>query len=147
MWFIDGLIQTPGATALLPEHVTALLNDPDTRIRITHTTPGTADGTPRQRRTYRPGKALAAKVRARDRHCRFPGCSVPANRCHLDHLTPHPHGETIEANLHTLCSAHHGFKHHAGWTVTMTPDGTCTWTTPTGRTHTTTPPAHFDTAA
>jgi hypothetical protein len=29
----------------------------------------------------------------------------------------------------------------------MTPDGTCTWTTPTGRIHTTTPPDPYDTAA
>ena len=147
VWFIPGLVQTPGATALLPAHVTALLADPDTRVRVTDTTPGAADGTRKQRRTYRPHAALAAKVRARDRHCRFPGCSVPATRCHLDHVIPHPHGETTEANLQALCPAHHGFKHHAGWTVTMTPDGTCTWATPTGRTHTTSPPDPHDTAA
>ena len=147
VWFIPGLVQTPGATALLPSQITALLADPDTRIRVTDTTPGVADGTRQQRRTYRPHAALAAKVRARDRHCRFPGCSVPANRCHLDHVTPHPVGETIEANLQTLCPAHHGFKHHAGWTVTMTADGTCTWITPAGRNHTTTPPNAQDTAA
>ena len=32
-----------------------------------------------------------------------------------------------------------GFKHHAGWQVTMDPVGTCTWTAPDGRTHTTRP--------
>ena len=102
---------------------------------------------PPRRRTYRPGKALAARVRARDGHCRFPGCSVPAARCDLDHVIAHPLGETVEANLQSLCRAHHGFKHHAGWRVTMTDDGECTWTAPTGRTHTTTPASSRDLAA
>ena len=86
-------------------------------------------------------------MRARDRHCRFPGCSVPATRCQLDHVTAFPRGHTVEANLQCLCPAHHGFKHHAGWTVTMTPHGTCAWTAPTGRTHTTTPGSARDLAA
>ncbi len=68
------------------------------------------------RRTYRPRKALVERVRARDGHCRFPGCSVPARRCQLDHLVPYPLGDTAEANLHCLCPTHHAFKHHAGWT-------------------------------
>ena len=116
-----------------------LLADADTRIRVTVTRPGGADGDAGRRRTYRPGKALAARVHARDGHCRFPGCSVPAVRCQLDHVVPHPMGETTEDNLQSLCPAHHGFKHHAGWTVTMTTEGACHWTTPAGRTHTTVP--------
>jgi hypothetical protein len=147
VWFVDGLVHAPGAAALLPDQVVALLHDPDTRIRVTTSQAGAADGPAPRRRTHRPGRALAARVRARDRHCRFPGCSVPATRCHLDHVTAFPHGDTVEANLQTLCPAHHGFKHHAGWTVTMTPDGTCAWTTPTGRTHTTTPGSARDRAA
>ena len=146
-WFVDGLVEAPGAAALLPEQVVALLADPDTGLRITSGEAGSADGDLARRRTYRPRKALAAKVRARDRRCRFPGCSVPAVRCHLDHVVPHPVGDTTEANLQSLCPAHHGFKHHAGWTVTMTPDGTCRWTTPAGTTHTTTPASARDAAA
>ena len=45
-------------------------------------------------------------------------------------------------NLHALCRVHHGFKHHAGWTVRMDPDGTCHWSTPTGH-HFTTGPWHY----
>ena len=147
IWFVDGLVEAPGATALLPEQVTALLSDPDTLVRISTAAIGTDDAGPARRLTYRPGRALAARVRARDRHCRFPGCSVPAKRCHLDHVTAFPHGDTVEDNLQCLCAAHHGFKHHAGWTVTMTDDGTCAWTTPTGTTHTTTPGTTRDVAA
>ncbi|HET6968146.1 MAG TPA: hypothetical protein VFI44_07705 [Ornithinibacter sp.] len=147
IWFVDGLVEAPGATALLPEQVTALLADPDTLVRINSAAIGTADAGPARRQTYRPGRALAARVRARDRHCRFPGCSVPAKRCHLDHVTAFPHGDTVEDNLQCLCPAHHGFKHHAGWTVTMTDDGACAWTTPTGTTHMTTPGTTRDVAA
>lgn len=147
VWFVPGLVQTPGAGALLPDQVAALLNDPDTRVRIIDGTPGSADGRLRQRRTYRPHAALAAKVRARDGHCRFPGCSVQTRRCHLDHVVAFPAGQTEEANLQALCPAHHGFKHHAGWGVAMTPDGVCTWTTPSGRTHITNPLDLRETAA
>ena len=35
---------------------------------------------------------LARWVRARDRHCRFPGCRRPAMQCDLDHVIPHPAG-------------------------------------------------------
>ncbi|MGL5818450.1 MAG: HNH endonuclease signature motif containing protein [Phycicoccus sp.] len=139
VWFVDGLVEAPGTSGLLPAHIVAILADPDTAIRVTGGPVGSADGVPARRRTYRPGKALAEKVRARDVHCRFPGCSVPAVRCHLDHVIAYPEGETVEENLHALCPAHHGFKHHAGWALTMTSDGTCAWTAPTGRCHVTEP--------
>ncbi len=147
VWFVDGLVEAPGATALLPEHVVAILDDPATRLRVTTSERGQADGPPDRRRTYRPRAALVARVRARDGRCRFPGCSVPAQRCQLDHLVPHPLGDTAEENLHCLCPTHHAFKHHAGWRVTMDEHGTCTWTAPTGRTHTTTPASVRDLAA
>ncbi len=147
VWFIPGTVQAPGAASILPEQVIALLADADTRVRVRREDPGAADGSLERRRTYRPGKALAARVRSRDVHCRFPGCSVPATRCHLDHVVAFPTGETEEANLNALCPAHHGFKHHAGWSVSMTPDGACTWTAPDGRTHTTTPGSRRDNAA
>jgi hypothetical protein len=147
VWFVDGIVEVPGTSGLLPQQVVAILQDPDTRLRVSAAEPGSADGPPSRRRTYRPGTALAAKVRTRDLHCRFPGCSVPARRCHLDHVIAFPHGTTDQANLQCLCPAHHGFKHHAGWTVTMTDDGTCTWTAPTGRSHTTEPGSTRTTAA
>ncbi|MGK2879308.1 MAG: hypothetical protein ACSLE6_00455, partial [Mycobacterium sp.] len=37
---------------------------------------------------YRPSAALAAAIRARDLHCRFPNCTVPADRCDIDHCEP-----------------------------------------------------------
>jgi hypothetical protein len=52
-----------------------------------------------------PSAALDRYVRLRDRTCRFPGC-----------------------NRH-----HHRLKHEGNWTVRRNPDGSHTWTSPTGR--------------
>ncbi|MGL4742869.1 MAG: HNH endonuclease signature motif containing protein [Dermatophilaceae bacterium] len=147
VWFVDGITQAPGTSGLLAAEVGRILTDPDTTFRVTGGPVGSADGTPERRHTYRPGRALAATIRARDGHCRFPGCSVPARRCQLDHVIRYPDGPTTEDNLCALCPTHHAVKHHAGWTLTMTPDGTCTWTAPTGRRHTTEPATRHDTAA
>ncbi|MGB2700187.1 MAG: HNH endonuclease signature motif containing protein, partial [Candidatus Phosphoribacter baldrii] len=87
-------------------------------------------------------------VRDRDGTCRFPGCNTPATHCDLDHAIPYPQGPTTPDNLHDLCRRHHGFKHHAGWTIHLDPDNaTLTWTSPTGRTYTTHPHDKRDTAA
>ncbi len=147
VWFVDGIVEVRGTSGLLPAQVVAILQDPDTRVRVSGSDPGTANGATARRRTYRPGAALAARVRARDLHCRFPGCSVPAARCQLDHVAPFPAGESVEENLQSLCAGHHGFKHHAGWSVRMEPDGTCHWTSPTGRTHLTVPGSRRELAA
>ncbi|QKE83081.1 HNH endonuclease signature motif containing protein [Arthrobacter sp. NEB 688] len=91
---------------------------------------------------YRPGAALAGLVRARDRHCRFPGCSVAARWCDLDHVVPWPAGPTSAANLVCLCRRHHRTKQRPGWRTLLAPDGTYTVTDPTGRVRSTDPPDH-----
>ena len=88
---------------------------------------------------YRPGVELAALVRARDGRCRFPGCSVAARFCDLDHVRPWPTGPTAATNLLTLCRRHHRIKQRPGWRVRLAPDGTATWTDPAGRDRTTAP--------
>jgi hypothetical protein len=101
-------------------------------------------GAPASTPGYRPAAALDRFTRARDRHCRFPGCRrrVPAAG-ELDHVTAHPHGPTAAANLAGFCTTDHRGKHQApGWTYTMTPDGTLTVTTPTGLTAVTEPPPY-----
>ena len=89
--------------------------------------------------TYRPSDQLAALVRARDGHCRFPGCSIAARFCDLDHVRPWPTGRTAAPNLLTLCRRHHRIKQRPGWRLRLAPDSTATWTDPTGRQRTTTP--------
>ena len=88
---------------------------------------------------YRPGKRLVAFVKARDGHCRFPGCHVSSRFCDLDHVTAWPAGPTTAANLICLCRRHHRIKQRPGWAVTAHPDATVTWTDPTGRTRATHP--------
>ena len=113
----------------------AWLGAPDGRI--INTSPG----------RYRISAALARTVRARDQHCRFPGCSVPAARCDLDHLVPHPFGETSDDNLHCLCRRHHRIKHQTGWAVVNLGNNELEWTSPAGRTYRTKPPDAFGYAA
>ncbi len=89
---------------------------------------------------YRPSARLAAFVRARDQHCRFPGCHVAARFCDLDHVRPHPAGPTSAANLVCLCRRHHRIKQRPGWRVVLHPDATMCWTDPTGGTRVSHPP-------
>ncbi|MFN2560346.1 MAG: DUF222 domain-containing protein [Jatrophihabitans sp.] len=97
------------------------------------------------RTTYRPPQPLVDHVIARDRTCRFPGCTRPARRCHIDHQLPwNEHGTTAECNCQCLCSRHHHLKHETGWTVTGHPADDLTWTSPTGHTYRA-PPGHYDT--
>ncbi|MET8214984.1 HNH endonuclease signature motif containing protein [Streptomyces hirsutus] len=100
--------------------------------------------------TYRPTAETERHVIARDQHCAFPSCRMPAHRCDLDHIRPFDHrhpergGQTVPENLQPLCRRHHRLKtHHPGWRVTRDPhSGISTWTAPTGHTYTNTPPVH-----
>lgn len=145
-WFVPGLVDAGRVGDLLPDDVLALLADPATRIRVAGSNPTTGAAATDATVAYRPAAPIARRVRRRDGTCRFPGCGTPADRCDLDHVVRWPEGPTTEANLVTLCRTHHGFKHHAGWRLEMTPLGICTWTAPTGREHTTGPHALHDLA-
>lgn len=93
---------------------------------------------------YRPSAALADFIRARDLCCRFPGCDKPAEFCDIDHTIPWGlGGPTHPSNLSLKCRAHHLLKTfwcgEKGWRDVQFPDGTIVWTSPSGRTYTTTP--------
>ncbi|SDP08565.1 hypothetical protein SAMN04489867_1377 [Pedococcus dokdonensis] len=139
LWFVSAHTEVPTVGSLLPADVVALLNDPDTTIRLARSDSVTGAVRWQDPATYRPGARTARAVRSRDGTCRFPGCATAARRCQLDHVIRHPDGPTTVTNLQTLCATHHGFKHHAGWQVSMDERGVCTWTAPDGRTHVTHP--------
>ncbi|NNM47079.1 HNH endonuclease signature motif containing protein [Knoellia koreensis] len=95
---------------------------------------------------YRPTEAMIRTVKARDGHCRFPGCTVAATFCDLDHITPWREGTTLTrvSNLICLCRRHHRTKQLRRWSVRMLPGAVVEWTDPTGRTRTTHPVNHLD---
>jgi hypothetical protein len=84
--------------------------------------------------TYRPTSAMIRLLRARDRHCRFPGCRQPAIRSEIDHtIAATDGGATHVRNLAHLCKRHHDVKHHTRWRVQQLTGGKLVWTSPTGR--------------
>ncbi len=92
--------------------------------------------------TYVPSPAMKRAIRARDKHCRFPGCRRPAVRSDVDHTLAFfkAGGRTVYANLACLCRFHHQIKQLPGWSCTQDHQGTLTWTTPHGDVFTTRPP-------
>lgn len=59
-------------------------------------------------------------VIARDRHCAFDGCEIPARWCEIHHIDwwARDHGRTDIDNAVLLCSAHHGAVHRDGLRLT-----------------------------
>lgn len=86
-------------------------------------------------------------LRARDQHCRFPGCRRAAIRCEIDHTVDAAlGGPTALWNLAHLCQRHHSMKQFTLWQVRQLPGGILVWTSPTGRVYrddAPAPPVHF----
>lgn len=91
---------------------------------------------------YSPTESMRRLLRARDQHCRFPGCRQPVHRCDLDHTWDHAKGgPTRVDNLAHLCRGHHVLKHPdipepQRWTVRQRPGGVLEWRSPLGAVHT-----------
>jgi hypothetical protein len=82
---------------------------------------------------YRVSGLLRRLVFLRAPMCEFPGCGARAIRCDAEHDLAWPDGPTCSCNLGPCCRRHHRIK-QLGWTKTRNPDGSVTWTDPTGRT-------------
>ena len=132
-------VRDPRVGWVLTQTLLGILTDPDVVLRLTRAEATTGVTVARDPHKYRPNAALAQRVRDRDRTCRFPGCGVLARRCDIDHVRPFPGGVTSEENLVCLCRTHHGFKHHAAWTLDIDGDARCRWASPTGRSYVTLP--------
>ncbi len=98
---------------------------------------------PRQSRAYRPPASLRHLIEIRNASCTAPGCRRPATTCDVDHTTPHGRGgRSCECNLGPLCRRHHRCKQAPRWTLIQPTPGIFRWTTPAGRTYTTTPTSY-----
>ncbi|MPV36686.1 HNH endonuclease signature motif containing protein [Georgenia subflava] len=85
------------------------------------------------RTRYRPPEDLQEHVRLRDTTCVLPGCSVPAQRCQIDHTIPWSQGgHTADTNHGPLCTRDHTLKTVGAFTVVQPQPGIFEWTTPTG---------------
>ena len=139
---LAGLSDTPGTLSgygVLPADLVRRLAAGDTRWRHILTDRATGAVLDVGTWSYRPPSALDRHVRTRDVTCRFPGCTVPARECDLDHLVPFPQGPTTAENLHALCRRHHRLKHDDNWTVEPLPNSGLRWTSPLGTTRDTWP--------
>lgn len=89
--------------------------------------------------TYVPSNRMKKYLRARDQHCRFPGCRAKTSRCEIDHNCDHAFGgATSLCNLACFCTSHHPLKHpdvddRHRWTVRQEPEGALVWRSPLGR--------------
>jgi uncharacterized protein DUF222 len=72
---------------------------------------------------------LAEAVKIRAGTCRFPSCTVPADRCDLDHHQPVPKGATSGRNMDPFCRRHHRGKTFA-WLACIRDDHGVDWTMP-----------------
>ncbi|MFD5226850.1 HNH endonuclease [Microbacterium sp. NPDC058342] len=105
-----------------------------------------ADGFVTHTDTYVPTAGMRRYLRARDQHCRFPGCRMPVHRCETDHTHDHARGgATSITNLAHLCRTHHALKHpdipdEHRWSARQRSDGVIEWIGPDGATHLDRPP-------
>ncbi|HEY9378385.1 MAG TPA: DUF222 domain-containing protein, partial [Jiangellaceae bacterium] len=85
---------------------------------------------------YTPPADLVEHVNARDRTCRFPTCTHPAETCDFEHTTPASQGgSTSPGNGGPVHRKHHNDKTHHGWQLEQPEPGRFIWTAPTGHTY------------
>lgn len=133
----DELAEVPGLGPI--DAATARELAADGRWRLWVTDPATGRVVATGSRTYAPSAELARLIRARESHCRMPGCARRAEHCDLDHTVPYPRGSTSERNLGPLCRTHHNLKTHHGYQLAnhaAAGQQGWTWTCPSGLTHT-----------
>ncbi|KIC57999.1 HNH endonuclease signature motif containing protein [Microbacterium hominis] len=127
----DGPADLVGRTPVDADTARALAANAPTLTRIL-TDP--IDGTVIAVDRYRTAQSQRRFLRARDQHCRFPGCRRAAIRCEIDHTVDHAQGgPTALGNLAHLCQRHHSMKQFTAWRVRQHPGGILEWTSPTGR--------------
>jgi hypothetical protein len=91
-------------------------------------------------RGHDPGVKLRHLAQIRHATCTSPVCRRLAATCDFEHNIPYEAGgRTCLCNTGPKCRHDHRVKQHPRWNVDQNPDGTFTWTTPSGRRYTTEP--------
>ncbi|WP_164515471.1 HNH endonuclease signature motif containing protein [Microbacterium sp. 10M-3C3] len=142
---VTTLTGTTDAGAMLNGHTPI---DPATAKKLAGDAPGwdrimchPVTGTVLATDRYTPTTEQVRFLRARDQHCRMPGCRQPAVRCHIDHNHEHQHGgRTHIGNLSHLCIRHHTLKTETEWAVEQSTGGVLHFTSPLGRRYREAPP-------
>lgn len=128
----------PGFGSISAPHVRELAQTPGTVIHRLLTDPADGRCIERTATAYRPDKAMLDQLRAMDRSCRGPGCTVDASRCQPDHETPYADGgATSESNLALKHGHHHNNKTLKLWSSELHTDRRITWHTLLGQKYTT----------
>jgi hypothetical protein len=108
------------------------------------------------REQYAPPADMRRYLQARDQTCQGIGCNRRATLSEIDHTRAwNTGGETSVDNLVHLCTPCHRLKHQTSFSTRQGPGGQLTWTSPGGKTYTSTPgdnidlpgPARFEPAA
>ncbi|MET0989684.1 MAG: DUF222 domain-containing protein [Glaciihabitans sp.] len=111
---------------------TRILTNPDTGATLSVGT-----------KLYKVPDSMRCWILFRDGTCRFPGCSMPAKFCDLDHSDDWQNGgETKVTNLVSLCKRHHMLKHNTSWDYIQNERSLVTWISPSGR-RSVTEPANY----
>lgn len=125
----DGVLETDsGATYVSAETSERLACDASV-IEMRGDGSGTVLDVGRKTRTVPP--SIRRALSARDRGCRFPGCT--SRRCDAHHLTHWGDGgATSLENLMLVCRRHHRALHEGGFSVVRHGDGAVTFLRPDG---------------
>ncbi len=114
-------------------------NGPDLIVEVHPLTTGQCDHR-FEAQGHDPGVKLRHLTRIRHATCASPICRRPAASCDYEHNIPYEAGgRTCLCNADPKCRRDHRLKQHPRWKVEQHPDGTVTWTTPSGRTYTAEP--------
>lgn len=117
---LDGVVETDSGPIHVSAETSRRLACDAAVVEIGHDAKGTALDVGRRTRTIPP--AIRRALDARDRHCRFPGCT--SKRCdahHIEHWMDG--GRTSLSNLVLLCRRHHRAVHEGQFALVSGLDG------------------------
>jgi hypothetical protein len=118
---------------------TGILGQPDLLISIDPITTDPCDHR-FEAAGHDPGGKLRHLTQIRYATCTGPTCRRPAQQCDFEHNTPYEtDGRTCICNGAPKCRHEHRLKQDSRWKAEQHPDGTFTWTAPSGRKYTTEP--------